>query len=165
MSFEIRCVIWTYSLFLFLLLTASVGLFAGVPLVAWATDAITRRAWEDRNPIVAAGGTAARVKLLQILINGSLQVGQSVTYVVSSCADTYKLMNRHDLVYRGCGTETGREERGKFITRRCQQCVEINDNQIYNICWRARYIIHLESYIILLIFTELPHNQWVLGYI
>lgn len=81
-------------------LTFSECHFTGLSLEAWFTDARTGGATEDRDPIVPAGGTAAGVKLLQILIPGPLQVGQSGSSVFSSCADSHQLVNWHDLGHK-----------------------------------------------------------------
>lgn len=70
-------------------LTSSESLLTGLSLVAWLTDAATGGPCEDRYPVVLAGGTTTGVKLLQILIPTSLQVGQSRTYVVRGCAEAH----------------------------------------------------------------------------
>lgn len=80
-------------------------------MVARLTDAFTRSTREDRDPVVPAGGAATGVSLLKILLPAPLQIGQSGTNMVSSCAEAHQLVNWHNLGHER--TESGRGERGK----------------------------------------------------
>ena len=88
------------------------SLLTGLSVIARLAEAFTSSTSEDRNPVVSAGGAAAGVKLLQMLIPGSLQVGQSGTDMVSSCAEAHKLIDWQDL-----GHGRGREEMAKCSVR------------------------------------------------
>lgn len=70
-------------------LTTPESLFAGLSTVALLTDTFTGGSTEEGDPIVPAGGAAAGVKLLPILIPGHLQIGLSGTNMAGGCAEAH----------------------------------------------------------------------------
>lgn len=65
------------------------SLFTGVTHVACFTVAFTGSALEDRDAVVPAVDAATGVELLQILIKGPLQVGQSGAHMLNGCAEAH----------------------------------------------------------------------------
>lgn len=70
-------------------LTTPQSLLAGISTVALLTNTFTGGATEDWDPIVPAGGAAAGVELLQVLIPGPLQIVLSGTNVVGGCTEAH----------------------------------------------------------------------------